>query len=94
MPRVVSTSWANCQFRSPRSKISTKINLVRVIACNVHFMRSIERNPRLLSSPSRCSDGLPKFAAFDIALGVIYASACAIEAFGVLAAAMVRLMTD
>ena len=35
-------------------------------------------------------DGQPKFAVFDIVLGTIYATACAIEVFGVIAAATVR----
>ncbi|OSD00534.1 hypothetical protein PYCCODRAFT_1446270 [Trametes coccinea BRFM310] len=37
------------------------------------------------------SNGQPKFAVFDIVLGTIYATACAIEVFGVIAAATQRL---
>ncbi|KAJ8487826.1 hypothetical protein ONZ51_g3920 [Trametes cubensis] len=37
------------------------------------------------------SHGQPKFAVFDIVLGTIYATACAIEVFGVIAAATQRL---
>lgn len=36
-------------------------------------------------------NGQPKFAVFDIVLGVIYTAACVVELFGVIAAATVRL---
>ena len=36
------------------------------------------------------ADGQPKFAIFDIVFGTIYAVACAIEVFGVIAATTVR----
>ncbi|KAI0634316.1 hypothetical protein C8Q77DRAFT_1217519 [Trametes polyzona] len=37
------------------------------------------------------ANGQPKFAVFDIVLGTIYAAACAIEVFGIVAALMQRL---
>ncbi|KAI1792477.1 hypothetical protein LXA43DRAFT_1006809 [Ganoderma leucocontextum] len=57
------------------------------LICYTHFCPTFKAT----NANIHRADGQPKFAIFDIVLGTIYATACAIEVFGVIAATTQRL---